>query len=82
MVPVDVLHHLAHFLRVAPGRIDAAHQPAHAGAGDVTHRDVVLFQILDHADMSETECATALQNEAELRLVAGRRGVLCNAKDR
>ena len=46
------------------GGVDTAYQTAHAGAGDVIHRDVVFLQPGDDADVRQSERATALQHQA------------------
>ena len=64
LVPVDAIHHLAHFSGIASGGINSAHQSAHAGAGNVVHRNVVFLQPGNDAHMRQPESSTALQHQA------------------
>ena len=69
LVPVNALHHLANLGRIASGRIDPAHQTAHAGAGDIVHGNVMFFQPGDDAYVRQSESSATLQNQPERRML-------------
>ncbi len=60
LVPVDAVHDLAHFGGIVAGGVHPAHQTAHAGAGDVIYRDVMLLHPGNDTDVGEPKRAAAL----------------------
>ena len=64
LVPVDTVHHLAQLGSVAPGGVYSANQAAHAGTGNVIHRNVMLLQPGNDADVRQPKSSAALQNQA------------------
>jgi len=65
--PVDALQHRGHLVGGITGRIQAAHDGAHRGAGDAVDRHVLALEHLQHADVRGTARATATEHEAGAR---------------
>src|SRR5580765_5866557 len=57
---------LFEFARRFAGGVETANQAAHAGASDVVHRDVMVFEPLQDANVGETEGAAAFEGYADL----------------
>src|SRR5262249_14919595 len=60
--------------------VNTAHQSSHTCPSDIFHRNAVLFQPLNDADMSQPERPATLENQADVwTLCCGSSGrVLCN----
>ena len=65
LVPIHVLNQLLDLIRSAAGRIDAADQASHAGAGDQVHRHVVLVEPLQHANVRQAERTAPFEHQAD-----------------
>ena len=75
LLPVDTDHELFESVRGDAGRVAAADQGTHAGAGDAVDRDAHFFQDLEHTDMG-TALGSATgqhQSDAGPRRCSGRR---------
>jgi hypothetical protein len=64
-VPVDVAGQIAELGRGFPGRVEAADQGPHARPRDVVDGDVVRFEPLEHADVSQAESPSAFEGDAD-----------------
>ena len=63
-VPIGLVNNLLQIVRILADGVEAADQSAHAGAGDEIDGDVMLFKILDDADVRQAERAAAAEREA------------------
>jgi hypothetical protein len=66
-VPVDALHEGAELVGRTARGVETADEAAHAGADDEIDGDVMLLEIVDDADVSEAECASAFEYESDAR---------------
>ncbi len=71
--PVNALGKFLNFRRRHAGGVHGGNDAAHAGAGNAVHRDVILFQPLEHADFGQAERAAAAERETDARAVCGLR---------
>lgn len=65
VAPVGGEHRLLELASTNAGRIGAADDGAHAGAGDAIHRHAQGFEHLEHADVRRTPRAAARERQAD-----------------
>ena len=81
-VPVDIFGEFFDIRRRHARGIHRANNAAHAGSGNAVHRDVVLFQPLDHADFGQAQRAPTAESQPDPRTLGcnlgsrGGRGIL------
>jgi hypothetical protein len=71
LIPVDAGDHLTEFGGVATGSVDASDEAAHAGASDIADRDAMFFEVFNDADVSESERASAFEDQSDGGTVSG-----------
>ena len=71
IVPVELADDLAHLVRRVAGRVHAADDRAHAGAGDAADRNVLALEHFDDADVRRAARAAAAEHEADARRGGG-----------
>src|SRR6267143_1270452 len=64
LVPIEPYDQILHFLGANSRGIKTADQPAHAGPRDVVHRNVLLLEPLQHANVRQPQRTSALQCHA------------------
>ena len=66
-VPVDIRHHGPDFARRSSRRVGAAHEPAHARAGDRIDRNPVLLEPFEDPDVRESARRASTEREPHAR---------------
>src|ERR1700728_4599453 len=64
-VPVNTFRKGLHFRRRHAGGVHHANNASHAGTRNAVDRNVVLFQPLDHADLSQAERPAAAERKTD-----------------
>src|SRR6266851_5731316 len=59
--PIQTLDESLHLVWIHSRGVETAHESAHAGPGDVIHRNVVFLEPFQHADVRESHCSAAFE---------------------
>src|SRR5208337_3030375 len=74
LVPRDSAHDVPHLSGIVSSGVNPTHQTAHAGAGDVVHGNVMLFQPGNDADVGESKSPATLESQAHRGTFSSCRG--------